>query len=508
MHAIPRPRDLSGMPDRSTGVDRAAAVLVAAILGMALVRLWLAGTLGLTDDEAYYRLWALAPAMSYLDHPPMVGWMIAAGRWVAGDSPLGNRLGAVLVSLVGPFVLWRTATLLFGPSIGRRAVWFALAMPLLAVGGVVVTPDTPSVLFWGLTGWALAELWASRNANWWLAVGLCAGLGLLSKYSNLFVGAGIVLWLALVRANWPWFRAWQLWAGGALALLLTLPVLVWNAQHGWASFAKQFGRVGHGQQLTGAYFAELIGGSLGLMSPLIAVLAVLGLVKIVRSATSAGDQPSALVAAGTLPFLAYLLVHALHARVQANWMAPLYPSFAVCAAVAVGGVASLPRRGPRLGSLAAWALAVGFVLSGVLYWHAVRPLVQLPGQRDPTSQTRGWSELAAEIEFLRVSTGACWVATSSYATTGQLAYHLKDKAPVAQLTERIRYIHLPGIDAATLGCPALYVELERRSAPALPQERFRSVKRLKNVTRSYRGVPIATYAVYFVSGPNADPLGR
>ena len=134
--------------------------------------------------------------------------------------------------------------------------------------------------------------------------------------------------------------------------------------------------------------------------------------------------------------------------------------------------------------------------------------MQLPGQRDPTSQARGWSELAAEIERLRVSRGACWVATSSYATTGQLAYHLKDKAPVVQLTERIRYIHLPGIDAATLGCPALYVELERRSAPALLQERFRSVERLKNVTRSHRGVPIATYAVYFVSGPNADPLGR
>jgi 4-amino-4-deoxy-L-arabinose transferase-like glycosyltransferase len=475
---------------------------------MTLVRLWLAGALGLTDDEAYYRLWALAPAMSYLDHPPMVGWMIAAGRWVGGDNPLGIRLGVVLVSLVGPFLLWRTATLLFGPGVGRRAVWIGLAMPLLAVGGVIITPDTPSVLFWGLAGWALAELHASRNANWWLAVGVFAGVGLLSKYSNLFVGAGIVLWLALVRANRPWFRAWQLWAGGAVALLLALPVFVWNAQHGWVSFAKQFGRVGHGQQLTAAYFAELLGGSLGLMSPVIAVLGVLGLVKVVRAATSAGDQSSALLAAGTLPFLAYLLVHSLHDRVQPNWMAPLYPSFAVCAAVALGGIKTPSKPGPPPGGLGTWALAVGFLLSGLLYWHAVRPFVQLPGQRDPTSQTRGWSELAAGIERLRAAKGACWVATSSYATTGQLAYHLKDKAPVVQLTERIRYVHLPGVDPVTLGCPALYVELERRSAPALLQERFRSVERLQSNRRSYGGVVIATYAVYFLAAPNADPLGR
>jgi len=475
---------------------------------MTLLRLWLAGTLGLTDDEAYYRLWALAPAMGYLDHPPMVGWMIAAGRWIAGDTPLGIRLIAVLVSLLGPFALWRSATLLFGPGVGRRAAWIALAMPLLAVGGVIITPDTPSVLFWGLAAWALAELYASRDANWWLVVGLCAGLGLLSKYSNLFVGAGIVLWLGLVRANWAWFRSWQLWAGGAIALIVALPVIAWNAEHDWVSFAKQFGRVGHGQQLTGAYFAELIGGSLGLMSPVIAVLAVLGLVKVVRAATASGDQPSALLAAGMLPFLAYLLLHSLHDRVQANWMAPLYPSFAVCAAVALGGLKAPPGTGALLARLGTWALAVGFILSGLLYWHAARPFVQLAGQRDPTSQTRGWSELAAEIERLRAAKGACWVATSSYATTGQLAYHLKDNAPVVQLTERIRYIHLPAVGTATLNCPALYVELDRRSASASLQERFSSVDRLQDVTRSYRGVPIATYTVYFLGGPTVDPLLR
>jgi len=475
---------------------------------MTLVRLWLATQIGLTDDEAYYRLWALAPAMSYFDHPPMVGWMIAAGRWVAGDNPLGIRLMAVLVSLLGPLVLWRTAAILFGPGIARRAVWIALAMPLLAVGGVIVTPDTPSVLFWGLAGWALAELHVSRNANWWLVVGAFAGLGLLSKYSNLFVGAGILLWVVLFAPNRPWLRSWQLWAGGAVALLLAVPVLVWNAQHDWVSLAKQFGRVGQGRDLTIVYIAELAGGSVGLMSPVIAILAVLGLARVVRSAPSANDQSSALLAAGMLPFLSYLLLHSVYDRVQANWMAPLYPSFAICAAIALGGIEAPRRLGQVVGKLGRWAIAIGFVLSGLLYWHTVQPFVQVPGQRDPTSQTRGWREFAAEVERLRASTGACWIATSSYATTGQLAYQLEDKAPVAQLTERIRYLHLPSIDAGVLSCPALYVELERRSSQSLLQQRFRSVDRLENITRNYRGIPIATYAVYFVAGPEPSALLR
>jgi 4-amino-4-deoxy-L-arabinose transferase-like glycosyltransferase len=67
---------------------------------LALLRAAVAATTELSDDEAYYRLWALAPAMSYLDHPPMVAWLIAAGQAVLGDTPLGVRLAAVLTSLL------------------------------------------------------------------------------------------------------------------------------------------------------------------------------------------------------------------------------------------------------------------------------------------------------------------------------------------------------------------------------------------------------------------------
>jgi 4-amino-4-deoxy-L-arabinose transferase-like glycosyltransferase len=494
MQTSTRPRAAVPLLGRSIWADRPTAVLLAVILALGLVRVWLSATLGLTEDEAYYRLWALAPAMSYLDHPPMVGWTIALGRWVAGDSPFGIRLPAILVSLLGPFVLWRTASILFGSVVARRAVWLALAMPLLAVGGVIVTPDTPSVLFWGLAGWALAELHVSRNANWWLAVGLFAGLGLLSKYSNLFVGASILLWLVLISGNRVWFRSWQLWAGGAVACLLTLPVVLWNVEHDWASFAKQFGRVGRGQHLTLRYLGELLGGSFGLMSPVIAVLGAVGLARLVRSAAREKEASSTLVVVGMLPFLGYLLLHSLHDRVQLNWMGPLFPSFALCAAIALGKADTRAGPGQDFGRLGRWAVAVGFLISGALYWHAVRPFVVLP--RDPTSQMRGWHDLAAEIERVRASTGACWIATSSYATTAQLAYQLGTKTPVLQLDERIRYLHLPAPDAALRTCPALYVELERREGAPLLNESFGSVTRLDALTRRHAGVPLATYAVY------------
>ena len=55
----------------------AALVLLHAVLG---------GFIGLSVDEAHYLLYAYHPALSYFDHPPLVGWV----QWplVVGDAPV------------------------------------------------------------------------------------------------------------------------------------------------------------------------------------------------------------------------------------------------------------------------------------------------------------------------------------------------------------------------------------------------------------------------------------
>lgn len=481
--------------------------LAAAVLGLAVLRGWLATRIGFTEDEAYYRLWGLAPAMSYLDHPPMTGWMIAAGQWIAGDTLLGTRLPAVVAPVIGSLVLWRATGLLFGASVATRAVWLSLAMPLLAVGGIVMTPDIPSVLFWGLTAWALAELYVSGNATWWLAVGAFAGLGMISKYSNLFAGAGIALWLLVLPANWRWLRTWQLWTGGALAALITLPVVIWNAEHGWASFSKQFGRVVHSNGLTLRYLGELIGSVLGLAGPVIAVLAAIGLWQAIKRIVADRDERRIMLLASAVPFPAYLVLHSLHDRVQANWPAPIYPTIAVLAALAIEEAMQRPEPAPARARLTArWAMATGLALTGLIYLQALHPLVHLPGDQDPTSMTRGWDDLADKVERLAREKGARWVVTTNYTTAAELAFALRGRLPVTQLDERIRYIHLPPLPADVLASPALYVELARRSNAGMAAARFAHVEALGSLDRVDAGNVVASYPVYRLSTPIGDPL--
>lgn len=477
----------------------ASNLLLAVALGLTVLRLAIASYTGLADDEAYYRIWSLAPSLSYLDHPPMIAWIIGAGRALAGDGTLGVRLLAPIVMLAGAAVLWRTAFLLYGPDIARRAVWILLAMPLLAIGGIIVTPDLPSVLFAGLVIWSLAELDRSRNGRWWLAIGLFAGLGILSKYTNLFLGATIALWLFATPENRKWFRAPELWLGGIIAALVASPVVIWNAEHGWASFIKQFGRVGHEGKAGLGYIVELIGGFALLESPLIALLALVGFVGVVRRAISQRGRSDVLIAAVIVPMLFYFCVHALHDRVQGNWPAPLYPSFAICAAL---GLAALPVAWRQTAFVS--ALSLGFAITAIVYVHALHPLFQ--SEKDPTEQMRGWPALADAIEKKREETGAAWLATSSYATTGQLMYGIKNRSPIAQLDERIRYLFLPQLPDAVINRPALYIELERRVDLPLLKRKFGKIEKIGTLRRD-NGIPGgATYVLYLVSDPIAPPL--
>ncbi len=477
--------------------------LLALLVGVPLLlHIWLAVHIPLAEDEAYYRLWALAPAMSYFDHPPMVAWMMAAGRWMIGDTALGLRFAGLLATALSTVALWRTARLLIGTQQAITATAFAVAMPLLAVGAIVMTPDTPSVLFAVLGAWALAELNASRNPHWWLAVGLFAGLGLLSKYTNFFFGITIVAWLVSSKHNWHWFKSWQLYAGGAIALALFTPVIMWNIAHDGASFAKQFGRVADANPFRIVWQLELWGALLLLAGPLIFWLAARGLSQTVQRFRAAGEPAAGLLLALTLPLLIYFCLHALHGRVLPNWLAPAYPFFALLAAVGAAAITDAHKRQRAVLSAAISSAA----LSLLIYAHAAVPFYVDAKAKEPTHQLRGWEEFASEVSATAKKAGAAYIATASYGTTGQLAFHLDQQWPVLQLNDRIRYEHLPAPDSRLFDQIGIVVELARRDPKAELAVRFKDVKPLPELARKHRGSPLQTYVVYQVSNPRANPL--
>ena len=167
---------------------------------------------------------------------------------------------------------------------------------------------------------------------WWLAVGVAAGAALLSKYTALFFGPAILIWLIAVPKLRRWLMSPWLYLGGLVALAMFSPVILWNADHHWVSFIKQMGRA-RIEDFSPAFIAELIPTQVAFATPLVFILGAMGLHALVTR--SAGALPArVLVNAMFWTIVVYFIWHSLHARVEANWFAPVYPAFAIAAAVA------------------------------------------------------------------------------------------------------------------------------------------------------------------------------
>jgi 4-amino-4-deoxy-L-arabinose transferase-like glycosyltransferase len=174
-------------------------------------------------------------AWGYVAYPPVTPFLMRVSLELFGTSLVGVRmLAAVAASLV--IVLAGLMARELGGSrfaqIGA-AVAVAIAPMVIHMGGRLDYVGF-DLLWWVSTAYFMIRLLKSDNPRWWLAIGAVIGLGLMTKYTMSFFVAGIVGGVLLTGARRFLTSRWQ-WAGAALALLIVLPNLIWQAQHDFVS---------------------------------------------------------------------------------------------------------------------------------------------------------------------------------------------------------------------------------------------------------------------------------
>lgn len=221
------------VPEPAPSDARAIAVVVAIAAAHVLVQLLVSTRYGYHRDELYFLAAARHLAWGYVDQPPFT----PAAAWLAqalfGDSLVGLRLFPAMAG---------GATVLLGGLVarelgGRRyaqvlaALCMAVSTYVLLVGHMLGTTAFDQ-LAWALCLYLVVRLLRTGDERLWLLVGLVAGVGLLNKHLVLFLGAGLVVGLLLTEQRRQLRSTW-LWAGGALALLVFAPNLLWQVQNGW-----------------------------------------------------------------------------------------------------------------------------------------------------------------------------------------------------------------------------------------------------------------------------------
>jgi 4-amino-4-deoxy-L-arabinose transferase-like glycosyltransferase len=460
------------------------------LLALTALRLGVAAHLPLSPDETYYWVWSRALAPGYLDHPPMVALWIRAGTWIAGDNALGIRLLAPFaVGLGSLFVADAASRLVPVAGSGILAAALLNATLLFGIGGVTMTPDTPLLFFWCAALAAMARLAAGGGGAWFVAAGLCVGLALASKYTAAMLALGAVLWVVAVpdlrrRLAGPWP-----WLGALAAAVPFLPVVWWNAQHGWASFAKQGGRAADFHPARAAQFlAELVFGQIGLATPLIFVLCAAGLTLASRIVWRRREPGWTLLAALSLPSVLLFVAHAFGDRVQGNWPAIIYPAAAIAA---TGLIASRWQR------LRIPALALGLAITLGVYVQALWAPLPLPGRLDPLArELASWPAMAQAVDRVRVSEGALFVAAEQYGLAGELALAMPPGVPVVGIEPRWAYFALP--PAPIAGRTGILVRSTRRDGMPDPAD-WSNVVPIGQTMRMQNGV-VETYRLFRVTG--------
>ena len=476
--------------------DATGSVLAIIAIG-AVVRFLLAATVGLGVDESYAVAIARDFSLSYFDHPPL-------HYWIAGAvARLAHSESAPVVRL--PFVLCFAGTTWFVFSIGRRlfgeraGLIGALLLNVSAVfslstGGWVL-PDGPLMLLTTAAADQIAALLFSDEGRnpfaTWLAAGLLTGLAMLSKYHGVFVLAGTAGFLATTPRFRAWFATPGPYVGTLVAFACFTPVIVWNSEHHWASFAFQGARAVPATGIhLGTFFAN-IAGQMAWVLPWIFIPLVASAWRALRAGPKDERRWFLLALAGG-PIVGFTLVSLRGDVGLPHWQAPGW--LFVFPLLGAGVAERMERHEAGARRFLRWSVGSYAVLLFVLGTHAatgwmarLAPAAFTRG--DPTGDMVTWKLLRPTLLGYGYYPVAGFVATASWIQAGKASIALGPGTAVLCLCADPHHFYYAQNDSAFLGADAMIVKKVREGDDVL--ERFAPYfERIDPITRFgvYRGL--------------------
>lgn len=324
------------------------------------------GAFDLSDDESHYFLWSRFLDYGYYSKGPGIAWVHWLSTQIAalfGASPSAAtlRTAAVVCSVISGLMSIALARSIFRNNRAALMVTvLSAAVPMFAVGAVIITIDAPMYMFWTLSVYLLWRYIDGGKTGWLYASAVAAGLGILCKPIPVFVPIGAVIACFFDAGIRKRFKTWHVLGGLAVLAASQIPFVLWNIHHNWMTLRHMGGQAGVGGQnqsggwtqalaRMGEYAGSQAGAMGGLMFVFIITAVIVAFTTLRRNQTR-GDQPlrwpGLIVSAApgglvfllsfTLPIWLFYFLLAFRVKTQVNWPAASY----FAAMVLLGGVAA------------------------------------------------------------------------------------------------------------------------------------------------------------------------
>ncbi|HEY2463316.1 MAG TPA: glycosyltransferase family 39 protein [Steroidobacteraceae bacterium] len=406
-----------------------------------LLRLIYCGQIELLPTEAYYWNYSRHLDFGYLDHPPMVALLISAGTAVFGNTEFGVRIGALCLSFATAFFVYRLTRNLFGEPSAWIAVLFTQTLPFFFfTGGMVMTPDAPLTAAWAASLYYLERALIAKHVRAWWAAGICLGLGMLSKYTIGLLGAAVCLFMLLDVRSRIWYRRAEPYGAALLAVAIFSPVIIWNAEHEWASFAFQSTRrLAEKHQFALPMF---IVSAIVLVTP----TGIAAATALLRRSAPPGATEDATDRQRTWRFLQISLgaplgafaAFSLFHDMNLDWPGPAWIAAVPVMALGVVHVCDSGARRLAAGVRAAWlpTLLALLLFNGIRFHYFAVGIPGLGYGQEPENVPVGWRELGRQIHNIAKDAAGdpLIVGMDRYFLASELAFYAPNPREAARET--------------------------------------------------------------------------
>ena len=365
--------------------------------------------IGLTPDEAQYWTWSKDLSYGYYSKPAGIAWSIASGTHIFGDTELGVRLPAALLSLLLSLsIYW------FGKRAGlteRASFWAAIAFSFCPIGIVfsfLATTDCPFLLFWTLACGVFAKPLLEMKRVPFSLVGLLIGVGALFKWPIYLLWVPIIGFSIAQRKGF-----FRLLFGILISACFLIPSLLWNVNHEWATLQHSFRSiVPDSLSKSSPNPFEFFIAQFGLASPIFFILILIALISL---AFQLKKVPLSISFCWwtTVFIFGLVFVISFFKRVQANWAVAAYPT-AFCLTVAWGQM-----RGESFFRWMKAGLIVSLLLVSSLFWS----LRFLPYSMNPCKEALGWQNMGKGLLDVGYKPESDFLFADRYQTSSMLSFY-------------------------------------------------------------------------------------
>lgn len=335
----------------------------------------------LVDDEAYYAMYARHLSWGYIDHGPVVAFII----WfftLVHESSFTVRIGSVFLMTLTSFIVF---------YYGKYLVTFktALAMSVLVsanllfhTNSIIITPDAP-LAFFTINAIIFYYLAYFKNEKFIYIGGIMIGLAVLSKVSALFPAIGIFLFPFLAKDMRHWIRNIHFYGSFILSFIIFLPFVIWNLQNEFAFVKYQGSHILEGGGLSD--FIELWLGVALLIGPLYFFHSTIKPFLHISNWKNITHEKKYFTLVTIFPLI-YFITQSAFSRLELNWVAPIFSGGLFLVGLELNSQKKISRG---------FKFQIGYslLLIGLIMIQTFYPILPLKGKSDPTNRYYMYSNL-------------------------------------------------------------------------------------------------------------------